>query len=150
MAKELVSATEGGGESPVKEEYLKKLFVVEPLEVDEMVTQFSKGTEQEFVRANIYVVLAADGSKFEEFEDVLVFQSVLIGQIKRKIGSYVVGRLTQGENKKGNPPWKLAEATERDMAAAKAFLASQMTSSAGSGSTGDDGFEAEAGDEDAF
>jgi hypothetical protein len=151
MAKEIVSAVEGG-QGVTWEDYKGKLFVVEPLEVEEDIQTVHGITDA--VRGNVFVVLAKDGSKFEEFEDTLIFPKVLQSQVRRKIGSLVVGRLTQGEAKRGqNPPWKLAEATEGDLSAAKAFLAGRMTTSAAKPSATEDesdGFGAEGDDEDAF
>jgi hypothetical protein len=136
--KQIVSAAPGGG--GIEWETLKgKLLVVEPLEVEHMVTQFSKGVEQECVRANVYVVLAKDGSKSEAHEDTLIFPRVLIGQTKRKIGQYVVGRLGQGTAKAGqDPPWTMAEASDGDLKAATAFLNAQAVTSASTTDDGDD------------
>lgn len=148
MAKELISAAPGGG-GVNWEDFKGKLLVVEPLEVEHMVTAFSKGAEQECVRANVYVVLSKDGSKHEDFEDTLIFPRVLISQVKKKIGKIVVGRLGQGQAKPGqDPPWTLAEATGPDMKAARLFLASLQTVSVGASDDGEeDGFE---DDGDAF
>lgn len=148
MGKELVSAAPGGG-GITWEDFKGKLLVVEPLEVEHMVTSYSKGVEQECVRANVYAVLSKDGSKHEDFEDTLIFPRVLISQTKKQIGKIVVGRLGQGTAKPGqDPPWTLAEATPADLKAAGLFLASLSVVSAGSGSTdeGEDGFEDEGDD----
>lgn len=151
MSKEIVSAAPGGGGIDWPE-FKGKLLVVEPLEVEHMVTAYSKGVEQECVRANVYAVLSKDGTKHEDFEDTLIFPRVLIGQTKKKIGKIVVGRLGQGTAKPGqDPPWTLAEATANDMKAASLFLASLQTVSAGTPSADDgedDGFEDDG--EDAF
>ena len=123
MGKELVSAAPGGG-GITWEDFKGKLLVVEPLEVEHMVTAYSKGVEQECIRANVYAVLSKDGSKHEDFEDTLIFPRVLISQTKKRIGKVVVGRLGQGTAKPGqDAPWTLAEATASDMKAAGLFLA---------------------------
>lgn len=142
--KQIVSAAPGG-EGIQWSDLKGKLLVVEPLDIEHMVTQFSKGVEQECVRANVYAVLSKDGSKSESFEDTLIFPKVLISQTKRQIGSYVVGKLGQGEAKSGqDAPWKMEEANDAQLKAANAFLTSRSVTSAGDG--GDD-FADEDGDE---
>lgn len=70
-------------------------------------------------------VLVLDGEHVDtEVIDTLVFPKVLQSQIKGRIGGMVLGRLGQGEAKKGqSKPWKLADATEADKATARAYLA---------------------------
>lgn len=149
--KQIVSATPGGGGIDWAD--LKgKLLVVEPLEVEHMTTAYSKGKEQECVRANVYVVLNKDGSKADEYEDTLIFPRVLISQVKKQIGSIVVGRLGQGEAKPGqDAPWKMAEATAPELKAAGLFLASKTVTSAGSSDPSDeDGFADDDDDDGSF
>lgn len=143
MAKGIVSAAPSG-QGIEWSEHEGKLLVIEPLEVQQRSTKFSKGKEVECVLANIWVVRAPDGSKYDEFEEVLIFPLILIGQTKRKIGQYVVGRLTQGAAKEGqSAPWVLAEATPKDLKAAQGLVANLSVTSA---DDGDDRFEAD--DED--
>lgn len=138
MAKQIVSATPGG-DGITWGDFKGKLLVVEPLGVEHMVTQYSKGVEQECVRANVYAVLSKDGSKSEAFEDTLIFPKVLISQTKKGIGSYVVGRLTQGNAKPGqDAPWTLAEATAADLKAAGEFLARAAVATAPSSDEAED------------
>lgn len=147
MAKGIVSASPGA-QGIEWAEYEGKLLVIEPLEVQHRTTRFSKGKEVECVLANIWVVRSKDGSKYEEFEETLIFPLVLIGQTKRKIGSYVVGRLTTGTAKEGqSAPWTLAEATPADLKAAQGLVANLSVSSASSEEDDEpeDGFE---GDDD--
>lgn len=62
------------------------------------------------------------------YEDVLVFPKVLQSQLRPNMGRRVLGRLSQGEAKKGQkPPWKLTQATDEDKEAAAKFMASQLT-----------------------
>ena len=140
MAKQIVSAAPGATGIPW-EDFKGKLFVVEPLDFEKAVkTQYG---ESDAVRANVYVLLGKD--KQEEFEDTLIFPRVLQSQTRRQIGSYVVGRLEQGEAKKGqNPPWVFAEATEADLKKAGDFLSRRSLVSAGA----DD--DAPEDDDDAF
>lgn len=132
-----------------------KLLVIEPLEVEKGIkTRFTKPGEEpgDAVRANVYVVQAGDGSKYEPYEDVLIFPKVLQSQTRKKMGSIVVGRLTQGEARKGeSPPWNLAEPSEKDMRAATALVSVLNTQSvsADSGDDFDEGVdEAPPADED--
>lgn len=78
--------------------------------------------ETSAVQANV-VVLDGDSSG-EVITDTLVFPKVLQSQIKGHIGGKVLGRLGQGDAKKGqSAPWKLADATEADKAVARDYLA---------------------------
>lgn len=74
------------------------------------------------VSANVVVL---DGPNADTVvSDTLVFPKVLQSQIKGHIGGKVLGRLGQGEAKKGqSAPWKLADATEADKTIARAYLA---------------------------
>lgn len=124
--KSIVSATPGG-DLINWDEWKKKLFVVEPLEFEKDVSTQHGVTDA--VRANVFVLTGPESH--EEFLDTLIFPRVLVSQTKKGFGSYVVGRLTQGEAQRGkNPPWLLADATEDDMSKARAFLARQAATSA--------------------
>lgn len=94
------------------------MFDVKSVETD---VQTSFGPK-DAVRADVTVI---DGdSAGETFNDALIFPSVLIGQIRGAVGRKVLGRLEQGNAKPGQqPPWKLADPTEDDKAAARAQLA---------------------------
>lgn len=140
MGKQIVAAAPGGAKIAY-EDFVGKLFVVEPLEVEHDIKTDYGVTDA--VRANVWVLLGKD--KQEEFEDTLIFPRVLQGQTRRKIGSIVVGRLSQGEAKKGqNPPWQLDVPTDGDLKKASDFLSKRAL-------TGADVDEDEPGDdEDAF
>lgn len=147
--KGIVSATPGG-DLIDWDNWKKKLFVVEPLELEKDVKTQHGVTDA--IRANVFVLTGPNSH--EEFLDTLVFPRVLVSQLKKGIGSYVVGRLTQGEAQRGkNPPWLFADATEDDLSKARNFLASQATTSAAPAAA-DDGDEWDAGsgedDEPAF
>lgn len=121
MAKQIVGAAPSGA-GITFEDFLGKLFVVEPLEVEKGVKTIHG--ESDAVRANVYVLLGPD--KVEEFEDTLIFPKVLQSQTRRKIGSYVVGRLGQGEAKRGqNAPWVFEAPSDGDLSKASKFLLSQ-------------------------
>ncbi|MGW5402651.1 hypothetical protein [Streptomyces sp. NPDC003952] len=85
--------------------------------------------ETSAVSANVIVL---DGDKAEtKIVDTLVFPKVLQSQIKGHIGGKVLGRLGQGEAKKGqSKPWKLSDATEADKATARAYIAKTVTTDA--------------------
>lgn len=125
-AKQIEGATSGGSKVPW-EDFLGKLVVVEPLEHEHDIKTDYGITDA--VRANVYVLLGPD--RTEEFEDTLIFQRYIIGQIKRKIGKVVVGRVAQGEAKKNqDPPWQIAEPAGADLDKAAKFWASRSLSSA--------------------
>lgn len=77
--------------------------------------------DKDAVRAD--VVDLDDGNV--EYSDTLIFPTVLIGQLRTRIGQKVLGRLGQGSAKPGQkPPWLLqAETTKDDTAKATAYLA---------------------------
>lgn len=57
-------------------------------------------------------------------DDAMIFGSVLIPQLKGAVpDGMVLGRLGQGQNTKGNPPWILQPHSEQDVAVAEAWLA---------------------------
>lgn len=76
------------------------------------------------VRANVTPV---DGpTAGASHEDILVFPRVLKSQLSSRVGKKVLGRLGQGEQKKGqSPPWVLAEATDADKKVAADFVVNQ-------------------------
>lgn len=138
MGKQIESAAPGG-ERIEWANFDGKLFVVEPLEVEKDISTVH-GTS-DAVRANVAVLLGKGNA--EEFEDTLIFPKVLQSQTRRKIGRIVVGRLTQGEAKRGqNPPWVFAEASAKDLKAAQAYLNSQAVTSADDDDDEDDDDEA--------
>ena len=105
----------------IAEEYLGKLLVIEPLSFEKDVKTVNGLADA--VGANVYVVKAADGSKYEAFEDSLIFARALVRVLKGKIDKIVVGRLSQGSAKQGqDPPWLLSEPDAKDLAAAKGLV----------------------------
>ena len=141
MGKQIISAAPGGAGIEWND-FTGKLFVVEPLEVEKGVKTIHGETDA--VRANVYVLLGKD--KTEEFEDTLIFPRVLQSQVRRQIGSLVVGRLDQGEAKRGqNPPWVFTEASPADLKKAGEFWSKRSIGSAADAE--DEGFE---DDDDAF
>jgi hypothetical protein len=102
------------------DEHNGKLLIVEPLSYETGI-QTVHG-EKDAVRANVYVLTGPTTS--DDFEDTLVFPGVLVGQLKRQIGSKIVGRLTQGAKKPGqNAPWLLDAATAEDIDKARTWRA---------------------------
>lgn len=142
MGKQIVSAAASGTGIEWKD-FKGKLLVIEPLSQEKDVKTVHGVTDA--FRANVYVLTGP--GKSEDFEDTLVFPKVLQNQIRRQVGSIVVGRLTQGEAQKGqNPPWVLAEATAGDLKKASEFWTGK---SLGSADEDEDDYEDE-DDEDAF
>lgn len=80
------------------------------------------GEKTPAVRANITVI---DGqSPGEHFRESLVFNKVLIGQLRSNVGRLVLGRLTLGAAKPGkNAPYELTPANQSDTQQAQAWLA---------------------------
>lgn len=58
------------------------------------------------------------------FDNALIFPTALVTQLKSAVpDGMVLGRLGQGQNTKGNPPWLLSPHTEADVAVAERWLA---------------------------
>lgn len=57
-------------------------------------------------------------------ENALIFATALVTQLKDAVpDGMVLGRLGQGENTKGNPPWLLSPHNAQEIAVAEAYLA---------------------------
>lgn len=57
-------------------------------------------------------------------DNALIFATALVTQLKNAVpDGMILGRLGQGQNTKGNPPWLLSPHTEQDVARAEAWLA---------------------------
>lgn len=122
-----ITSAAPGGMGITWDGYTGKLFVVEPLDVEKDINTVHGVSDA--VRANVYILLGKN--KTDEFEDTLIFPKVLQSQTRRKIGEIVVGRLEQGEAKRGqNPPWVFAEADTSDLKKASEFWASRSMGSA--------------------
>lgn len=105
-----------------------KLLLVTP-------TGYKEGIETTFgtkdaVEATVVVIDETDVNASEVIEGALLFGGVLIGQTKSKVNNGIVlGRLGQGEAKKGQqPPWRLDDYTEADAVLARAYLATKAPS----------------------
>lgn len=100
---------------------LGELVLFTPTEhVDAVQTDF--GTKDAVVTD--IVVLSQDGTP--EYQDVMVFQGSLIGQLKRKIpqGRKLLGVIAKGEAKKGqNAPYILTAPTDEQAQTAREYLA---------------------------
>src|SRR3954470_22140075 len=119
MPKQITAATPGGTGIDWNE-FVGKLVVVEPLG-QEFDIKTVHGTA-DAVRANVYILLGP--GKVEEFEDTLIFQRVMQGQLKRKIGQVVVGRVIADESRKKpgqSAPWVLADPKDGDLDKAGQF-----------------------------
>jgi hypothetical protein len=75
------------------------------------------GERSPAIRANVTVL---DGTLAgENYVEVLVFPKKLQAQLRARVGKMVLGRLGQGEARKGqNAPWELIAATPQDKALA--------------------------------
>lgn len=108
---------------------LGELVLFTPTEhVEEVTTDF--GTK-DAVLANL-VVLTAEGGP-AEYDDQMIFQGSLIGQLKRKIpgGRKLLGVIAKGEAKKGqNAPYILAAPTDEQKQVARDFLAGRVIQAA--------------------
>jgi hypothetical protein len=120
---------------------LGELVLFTPTEyVEEVQTDF--GTKDAVVTD--LVVLSQNGA---EYQDVMIFQGSLIGQLKRKIqgGRKLLGVIAKGEAKKGqNAPYILAAPTDEQKQAARDFLAGRVVEQATAAPESDDPFAVKA------
>jgi len=72
------------------------------------------------------VVILDGNQQGAEYADCLIFPKVLQSQLKASVGgAKVLGRLGQGENVKGNPPWLLNAATDADKDLARQWISAK-------------------------
>lgn len=96
-----------------------RLLLITPLEYIEHITV--PHGESDAVRAD-YVVLDGPDAP-EEVENALIFPSVLVGNLKGRIGKgMIIGRLGQKPTNKGNPAWVLEPSTDDDKDVARTYL----------------------------
>jgi hypothetical protein len=89
------------------------------------------GEKSPCVKCGIYVLTGddadADDRGYVSYEDSMIFQKVLIGNLKSKVGKIVLGRLTQGVEKQGkNAPWMLTDASDADKVIGRAWHAKYL------------------------
>jgi len=99
-----------------------RLLLIKPLAVEEGIKTVHGDSRA--VRADV-VVLDGPGAP-EEYMDTLIFPKVLQGQVRGNAGTgrFNLGRLGKGVAKPGqSAPWVLADPTEDDAKAARAWLA---------------------------
>lgn len=118
---------QAGGGSFDAEELHGSLLVIWPTEVETDVPTVHGDADA--VRANILVV---DGEKAGEYiEEALIFPRILVSSLRGKVGRQVLGRLGQGEAKRGqSAPWILEKFTDEEAveaaAAVRAFHAGEF------------------------
>lgn len=109
-----------------------KLMIITPLREKDVEDTFSKepGATKSVIVADVVVVNEKKPEKSEEHTDVYIFSGYLKGALRGYIGERrVLGRLTNTEDTskkqdRGNYYWELSDATEKELAIAKAYLAS--------------------------
>lgn len=122
-----------GGDKFVNADHEGRLLVVK-------VTGTGKDTfdngEAEYIVADVTVVDGPEAG--EEYTDAWLFGRVLFGQLKRRVGRTLLGRLVKGEASKGkSAPWQLDPATEEETTYATRFMTERMRPpSAGSANAG--------------
>lgn len=116
---------------------LGDLVLFSPTEyVEEVKTDFG---DKDAVITDL-VVLTAEGGP-AEYQDVMIFQGSLIGQLKRKItgGRKLLGVIAKGEAKKGqNAPYILAAPDDAQKQVARDYLAGRTIEQATESAPADD------------
>jgi hypothetical protein len=84
-------------------------------------------TKHGVTTAIVCSVVVLDGpTQGTNYDDILIFPKILKNQLKDSAGGgMVLGRLGQGANVKGNPPWVLNEGSEADSELASQWLATK-------------------------
>lgn len=116
----------GGDQLPIGDLVGALLLVDVHEETDPITTKHGENTA---IRATVAVLddQGAIDHKGDVYTDTLIFQRVLKSQLRSSIGGRVLGRLELGPNKKGNPPYQLAAATDDDKATARKYLVYMAT-----------------------
>lgn len=124
-------------------ELVGELVLFTPTEyVEEVKTDF--GTK-DAVTTDMVVLTATGGPA--GYEDQMIFQGSLIGQLKRKIpgNRKLLGVIAVGEAKKGqNAPYILTAPTDEQKQLARDFLAGRVVQAATESETADDPFAVKA------
>lgn len=102
------------------------LLLVEPLSFEpQIATAFGSA---DAIKANVYVLEGSGAG--EEYAETLIFPKLLVSQTKNQLGSKVLGRLGQGNQKAGqSPPWLLQEASAADIQLAEKWVQQKQSSS---------------------
>lgn len=117
----------GGGGNVDWADHLGKLLLIWPVGKEEVETKnFGK---KEAIRADMVVL----GGENEELPDILIFPLFMLGQLRRKMGKIVLGRLGKDEDEvdsKGRVlkqgAWKLIDPTDADKDTARSYLAKRQ------------------------
>jgi hypothetical protein len=99
------------------------LWLVKVHEYEQNIpTEYSEaGKDTPAIRADVIVLDGEHAGRV--YESTLIFGRRMVPQLKPRVGKMIVGRLTQGEKKKGkNAPWVLDNATPEEKKTAKAWL----------------------------
>ncbi len=106
------------------QEYLGKLMLIWPTNVMRNV-QTSQGIVDTVVECDLAVIDKIDPltGQPEYLQGVRLWWTVLANQTKNEVGGKVLGRLGQGANTKGSPPWLLQDWTDQDAAMAQQYEA---------------------------
>lgn len=102
-----------------------ELFLITPLRKESVTT--AEYGEKEVIVADVVHINTKKPAKSEEHEEVFVFGAWLQGAIRHAIGERrVLGRLDKASDKKSGRGyvWKLEDADDDDIAAAREYLAS--------------------------
>lgn len=130
-----------GGDRFRNADHEGRLLVVKVKGVEEGV-ETDNGTADVIV-AHVTIIDGPEAGA--EFDDAWLFGRVLYGQLKRRVGRTLLGRLGKGEARKSqSPPWVLEPATDEETAYATRYMSERMRPPAPSqAAKGDDDASAE-------
>lgn len=105
------------------EQHIGDLLVIQVQDVQrEFETEYGK---RDLIVGDVHVI-GRDATVTSTYEGAFIFGTVLFSQLNKKKGRTVLGVLEQGEKKPGKkPPWRLADATDQQEAAALRAMASK-------------------------
>jgi len=100
-------------------------------------TQFQSQVKTQHGDADAVATKIVDLDTGRILDNALIFATALVTQLKAAVAEkgMVLGRLGQGQNTKGNPPWLLSPHTAEDVAKAEAWLAANPRNQFGNPST---------------
>lgn len=87
-------------------------------------TKFSEPGKPDPAAVTTYIAFLDGPSTGTVLSDAMVFGGFMVPQLKKGVdGKAVLGRLGQGQAKKGDPPWVILDPTDADVALARQWFA---------------------------
>jgi hypothetical protein len=107
-------------------DYKGSLLLFFPTEYHDAVpTKFSEAGKPDPDTVSTHIAVLDGPLAGTVLSDSMVFGRFMVGQLKAGVnGKAVLGRLGQGQNTKGNPPWVILDPTDEDKGLARTWYQS--------------------------